>query len=212
LSEKSYIVVEGVIGAGKTSLAKLLATELKASVQLEVVEKNPFLEDFYRDMRSFAFQTQIFFLLSRYKQQMELVQRDLFSERVVSDYLFAKDRIFANLNLDDRELVLYDHLADLLERDIPKPDVVVYLQASTDILMKRIRKRGRSYEHDMPRDYIAALNEAYNYFFFHYNQTPLLVVNTDDIDFVANREDLKELIQAIDSHESGTSYYLPVRE
>jgi deoxyadenosine/deoxycytidine kinase len=170
------------------------------------------LEDFYRDMRSFAFQTQIFFLLSRYKQQMELVQRDLFSERVVSDYLFAKDRIFANLNLDDRELVLYDHLADLLERDIPKPDVVVYLQASTDILMKRIRKRGRSYEHDMPRDYIAALNEAYNYFFFHYNQTPLLVVNTDDIDFVANREDLKELIQAIDSHESGTSYYLPVRE
>ena len=212
MSEKSYIVVEGVIGAGKTSLAELLAAELNAAVQLEVVEKNPFLEDFYRDMRSFAFQTQIFFLLSRYKQQMELVQRDLFSERVVSDYLFAKDRIFANLNLDDRELVLYDHLADLLERDIPKPDVVVYLQASTDILMKRIRKRGRSYEHDMPRDYIAALNEAYNYFFFHYNQTPLLVVNTDDIDFVANQDDLKELTEAIDAHESGTSYYLPVRE
>jgi len=210
LPGRNYVAIEGVIGVGKTTLAGLLAKKWGAHLKLEVVEENPFLPQFYADMRAYAFQTQLFFLLSRHKQQLELKQYDLFMERVVADYMFAKDRIFANITLDDNELALYTRLADLLERDVPKPDIVVYLQASVDVLMDRIRKRGRKFERDMSRDYIESLNEAYNYFFFHYTDTPLIVVNTNDIDFVDNSADFEELAKEIEEHDKGTAYYVPI--
>ena len=207
---KNYVAIEGVIGVGKTTLATLLAKKWSAHLKVEVVEENPFLAQFYADMRGHAFQTQLFFLLSRHKQQSELKQYDLFMERVVSDYLFAKDRIFANITLDDNELTLYKRLADLLERDVPNPDIVVYLQASVDALMERIRRRGREYERDMSREYIETLNEAYNYFFFPYKETPLLVVNTNDLNVVENTADFEELAREIEEHDKGTAYYVPL--
>lgn len=202
---RNFVAVEGVIGVGKTTLATLLAKKWGAHLKLEVVEENPFLAQFYADMRAYAFQTQLFFLLSRHRQQVDLKQYDLFMERVVSDYMFAKDRIFANITLDDNELALYTRLAELLERDVPKPDVVVYLQASVDVLMERVRKRGRRFERDMSREYLLALTEAYNHFFFHYKDTPLIVVNTNDIDFVENTADFEELAREIEEHDKGTA-------
>jgi len=210
LPGKNYVAIEGVIGVGKTTLAKLLATKWGAHLKLEIVEENPFLADFYQNMRGHAFQTQLFFLLSRHRQQSDLKQYDLFMERVVSDYIFAKDRIFANITLDDNELGLYKRLADLLEREVPKPDIVVYLQASVDVLMGRIRRRGRDFERDMSREYIDTLNEAYNHFFFHYKDTPLIVVNTNDIDFVESTADFEELAKEIEEHDKGTAYYVPI--
>lgn len=204
-----YIVVEGVIGVGKTSLCRMLAEDLQAKLTLEVVEDNPFLERFYSDRAAQAFPTQIFFLMSRYKQQQALPQLELFEERVVSDYLFAKDRIFANINLEDEELRLYEHLASVLDERIPRPDLVVYLQASTEVLMERIRWRGRSYERDMDEQYIQTLVEAYNYYFFHYDETPLLVVNCNQLDFVRNRAHYEELRARICQPFSGTQVYVP---
>jgi len=210
LAGKNYVAVEGVIGVGKTTLASLLAKKWAAHLKLEIVEENPFLADFYQNMRGHAFQTQLFFLLSRHKQQIELKQFDLFMERVVADYVFAKDRIFANITLDDNELGLYKRLADLLEREVPKPDIVVYLQASVDVLMDRIKKRGREFERGMSREYIETLTEAYNYFFFHYNDTPLIVVNTNEIDFVESTADFEELAREVEEHDKGTAYYVPI--
>jgi len=205
-----YVVIEGVIGAGKTTLTHYLAEAWGASVVKEIVEENPFLEDFYRDRRRYAFQTQVTFLLSRYQQQQTLLQRDIFSPRVVSDYLFQKDRIFANVNLNDKELNLYEKLFPILERDVPVPDLVVYLQASTPALLKRIARRGRPFEQDMDVDYLQALNDAYNYFFFHYDATPLLVVDTGALDFVENESQRDDLIQRIEEHPGGTVYYRPL--
>ena len=210
MTENRYIAVEGVIGVGKTSLSKLLTERLKAQLVLEEVEENPFLKDFYKDRARYAFQTQMHFLFSRYQQQRSLRQTELFSERLVADYLFQKDRIFAGLNLSDRELALYEKLVVWLELDVVKPDVVVYLQASSDVLMERIGKRGRPFEKDMDRDYIKQLNEAYNYFFFHYVDAPLLVVNTRDIDFVENQQDLEDLVKRILEHREGVAYYAPL--
>jgi deoxyadenosine/deoxycytidine kinase len=204
-----YIVVEGVIGVGKTSLCHLLADSLQARANLEVVEENPFLAKFYRDRAAHAFMTQIFFLLSRYHQQQSLAQMDLFQGRILSDYLFAKDRIFANINLADDELRLYEQVAQVLEERILRPDLVIYLQASTDVLMGRIRMRGRAFEREMEETYIQTLNEAYNYFFFHYGDTPLLVVNTNDLDFVRNRRHYEDLLARILQPFTGTQYYLP---
>jgi deoxyadenosine/deoxycytidine kinase len=204
---KGYIAVEGVIGVGKTSLATLLSERLGARLNLEEVEENPFLDDFYGDMRGYAFQTQIFFLLSRFRQQQDLMQRDLFSARVVSDYIFAKDKIFAHLNLSDKELSLYDRLVRLLEREIPKPDVVIYLKASTDFLLDRIRSRARPYEKHMPRDYIDVLNQAYNYFFAHYDDTPLLVVNRMETDFLHRPAEVERLIAEVDALRGGTAQF-----
>lgn len=207
MREPGYIAIEGVIGVGKTTLATLLSEKLGAQLQVEEVEENPFLERFYADMRGYAFQTQIFFLLSRYRQQMELTQASLFQQKVVSDYIFAKDRIFAYLNLNDDELALYERLVKILEEDIARPDIVVYLQASTDVLMERIRKRGRPYEKNMPQDYIETLNKAYNHFFFHYDDTPLLMVNTDSLDLPRSESELTKLLAVINSHDKGTLYY-----
>ena len=208
--ENRYIVVEGVIGAGKTSLSRMLSERLQAKLVLEEVEENPFLKDFYRDRPRYAFQTQMHFLFSRYQQQRALRQMELFSERMVSDYLFQKDRIFASLNLSDRELALYERLVGWLELDVMKPDVAVYLQANPDTLMARIARRGRTFERDMDREYIRQLNEAYNHFFFHYNEAPLLVVNTNAIDFVNNSDDFEDLLKRILSHRQGTVYYAPI--
>jgi len=205
-----YIAIEGVIGVGKTTLAKLLAERLGAELVLEEVEENPFLHEFYHDRARWAFQTQMHFLFSRYQQQRGLRQLDLFVQRLVSDYLFQKDRIFAGLNLTDQELSLYDKIVKQIEVEIPKPDVVVYLQASTETLLARIQTRGRPFEKEMEREYLRALNEAYNYFFFHYTEAPLLVVQTDAIDFVRRPADLDDLSRRILSHHEGTVYYAPL--
>lgn len=204
-----YIVVEGVIGVGKTSLTKLLATRTGGRLNLEVVEENPFLVKFYQDRSQFAFQTQIFFLLSRFRQQQQLFQEDLFSSTLISDYLFAKDRIFANLNLADEELVLYNQLASILEQRVLRPDLVVYLQARTEVLLQRIRWRGRSFEQDMDASYLDALNGAYSYYFHHYKESPLLVVNTDDLDFVNVPQDFELLVDLLAEEFAGTRYFAP---
>jgi deoxyadenosine/deoxycytidine kinase len=204
-----YLAIEGVIGAGKSSLAARMAERYGARLLLEQHEENPFLSDFYRDPARFAFSTQMFFLLSRYRQQQELPQKDLFHDLLVADYLFAKDRIFATLTLEERELGLYDKVARLLERDILKPDLVVYLQMSTERLMKNIRQRDRSYERSMSEEYIRNLNEAYNRFFFNYTDTPLLVINATAIDFVHQESDFEDLMIQLNRPISGVQYYSP---
>ncbi|MBD3376680.1 deoxynucleoside kinase [candidate division KSB1 bacterium] len=205
----SYICIEGVIGAGKTSLTSMLGKVLNARVMYEQPEENPFLEDFYRDPQRFAFQTQLFFLLSRYRQQQDFFQRDLFHDMMISDYLFAKDRIFATLNLDDRELLLYDRVASLLEQDIPSPDLVIYLQSTPERLLQNIKYRARSFEKNISEEYIRSLNEAYNRFFFHYSATPLFVVNCTQIDFVHNEKHFNDLVKQILKPHSGIEYYSP---
>lgn len=209
-SDIRYIAIEGVIGAGKTTLAKMLSERLNAKLVLERFEENPFLPKFYEDPEHYAFQTQIFFLLSRYKQQQELFQGDLFHNFLVSDYIFDKDKIFAYLTLQDDELKLYETLIGTIEKNIPTPDLVVYLQSSVDRLMSNIKMRGRSYEENMADEYIKDLNEAYNYFFFRYKSAPLLIINSTEIDFVNNPEDFEDLMtQIVRKDKSPVEYYNP---
>ena len=204
-----YIAIEGNIGAGKTSLARLLSEAADASLFLEEVDDNPFIEKYYQNADSYAFQAQIFFLLNRYRQQMEITQQDLFSHSIVADYLFAKDTIYAHAVLDDEELVLYNRLHSLLEGKIVSPDLTIYLQASTEVLLHRIRKRGRSYERGITEDYLATLNEAFNHFFFHYEDSPLIIINTDKLDFTDNRDQLDDIFSRISEPFEGTRYYVP---
>jgi deoxyadenosine/deoxycytidine kinase len=211
MEKGKFIVIEGPIGVGKTSLVNLLGRKFAARRVLEAAEDNPFLRQFYIDTRRYAFQTQLFFLLSRYHQQLELPQQDLFQKDVVCDYLFDRDRIFAYLNLDGNELALYEQIYGLLKARLVVPDVVIYLQASTDVLMERIKRRGRDYEKPISRQYLGELNQAYNYFFFHYSETPLLVINTSVIDFVKNPADLDDLANQIRHAKKGTEYYTPLR-
>jgi deoxyadenosine/deoxycytidine kinase len=210
LFEHRYIVVEGPIGVGKSSLTNLLAERFHARRVMEVVEENPFLSSFYADRNKFAFQTQMFFLLSRFKQQQELFQQDLFNSVTVSDYLFAKDRIFAHLTLDPNELALYERVFEALGPRVTKPDLVIYLQARNDVLMGRIKKRGREFERKFDPTYLEDLCRRYNDFFFHYVDTPLLVVNTSEIDFVNNQADLENLINVVRQTRRGTHHYQPV--
>jgi deoxyguanosine kinase len=199
-----YIAIDGVIGVGKTTLTRMLVERFKGKAIFEEVEENPFLADFYEDPKRFAFQTQLFFLLSRYRQQQEIPQRELFHQVIVSDYTFWKDKIFAHLNLEDRELFLYEKVATLLERDIPRPDLVVYLKSTPERLMQNIKKRGRTFERNMSFEYIQSLNKAYNNFFNHYTVTPLLIINTTSMDFVDNKDDFKQIIELILSNIKGT--------
>jgi len=208
--DNRYIAFEGPIGIGKTSLAQLLAERLGGGAILEVVEENPFLSRFYTDRQKYAFQTQLFFLLSRFRQQQELLQQDLFRSVVVSDYLFAKDRIFACLNLDTHELALYDRIFEALGPRVAKPDLVIFLQARLDVALQRIRKRGRDYERQFDPQYLDKLMRAYNDFFFHYSDTPLLVINTSDIDFVNDQQDFENLVNVIGKMRKGTHHYLPI--
>jgi deoxyguanosine kinase len=205
-----YIAIEGPIGVGKTTLAQILSKRLGGRLVLEPVDENPFLAGFYADARSHAFQTQLFFLLSRFKQQQQLFQQDLFNQATVADYLFAKDRIFAGLTLDQNELSLYDRLYEVLGPRVVKPDLVVYLQARTEVLLTRIKRRGRDYERGLDPAYVQALATAYGDFFFHYDDTPLLVVNASDIDLVSSPDDVEALAAVIRRHRKGIQHYVPL--
>lgn len=204
-----YIAIDGVIGVGKTTLTNMIVEQFKGKAVYEEVEENPFLADFYQDPMRFAFQTQIFFLLSRYRQQQEIPQRELFHQLIVADYTFWKDKIFAYLNLEDRELFLYEKIATLLERDIPKPDLVVYLKSTPERLMQNIKKRGRYFERTMSYEYIQSLNKSYNNFFNHYTGTPLLIINTTAMDFVQNQNDFQRILDLLTSDIQGTVHYDP---
>ncbi len=195
---------------GKTSLVKLLGKKLGAKMVLEEYENNPFLEDFYNDPERFAFQTQLFFLMNRYRQQQDLRQVDMFHNLLITDYMFVKDRLFASLNLDDKELSLYDTVANLLERNVLKPDMVIYLQADTQTLMHNISKRGRDFETNMSFEYLDALGQVYAEYFFKYQETPLIIINTNNIDFVHNNADLEEVIKYIREPVSGTKFFNPI--
>ncbi|HTR98922.1 MAG TPA: deoxynucleoside kinase [Bacteroidota bacterium] len=206
-----YIAVEGVIGAGKTTLCTMLGETLGAQIVKEQFEENPFLKDFYRDPERYAFQTQIFFLLTRYKQQRSLSQADLFHRFLVTDYIFEKDKIFAYLNLQDEELKLYETLVGSIEHNVILPDLVVYLQSSVPRLMHNIRHRARAIEDAIAEEYIRDLNEAYNYFFFRYKATPLLIVNAAELDFVNNPDHYHDLLaQVFRQNRAAVEYYNPI--
>tara|TARA_B100001750_G_C15491280_1_gene591405 strand:+ start:363 stop:1004 length:642 start_codon:yes stop_codon:yes gene_type:complete len=204
-----YVAIEGTIGVGKTSLANLLSNKLGAKLVLEVFEDNPFLSDFYEDPERHAFQTQLWFLLQRYQQQQDLRQVDMFQNLVITDYMFVKDRLFASLNLNEKEMSLYDTVANMMERNVIGPDLVIFLQADTETLMRNIARRGRDFEKNMSEDYIDALNQVYNEYFFRYQDTPLVIINTNNIDFVHNQGDLDEVINYIRQPVTGTKFFNP---
>ena len=204
-----FLAVEGPIGVGKSSLVKRLAEKFDARTIMENVE-NPYLEDFYKDRSGAALQAQLFFLLNRYQQQRDLAQANLFQQFTIADYLFAKDKIFAYLNLHDSELVIYDRLYSMLEPNLPRPDLVIYLQASTEVLLERVKRRRRDVESELSEAYLNEVNKAYNHFFFHYDVTPLLVINTTEIDFVHQEADLDDLVEKIRSMDRGVQYYVPL--
>ncbi len=204
------IVIEGPLGVGKTSLATMLAEKLSGQALLEDVEQNPFLALFYENPKKYAFQTQIFFLLRRYNQASTMSQIDLFSRVAVSDFLFDKDRIFARSNLDENEYWLYEQLFQILKKRIAPPDLVIFLQAKTEVLMERIKRRNRKYERSIGYKYLEKINQAFNEFFFHYTDSPLLVVNASEIDFVHVPEDFEDLVERVRLMKSGIQYYVPM--
>lgn len=203
-----YVAIEGPIGVGKTTLTHMLAKELQARTVLEEFEDNPFLREFYRDKDRVAFQTQIYFLMARYKQQEDLRQHDLFARAIVSDYLFAKDRVFAYMNLSEPELQLYERIYDLLRPRLVPPDLVIYLQARPEVLIRRLRKRGRDFEAGIQVEYLEELTRSYNNFFFHYNDSPLLILDTSDVDYVSNRTDFAQVLELIRSTTRGTRHVI----
>jgi deoxyadenosine/deoxycytidine kinase len=205
-----YIAVEGPVGVGKSALARALSERLGARLVEEEPEENPFLRAYYQDRRKHAFQAQLFFLLSRFQQQQALFQQDLFSRSTVAEYLFARDRIFASLTLSPDELALYERVYELLGPRVVRPDLVVYLQARTEVLLARVRRRGRDYERSIDHAWLEGLGKAYNDFFFHYDETPLLVVNVSDVDLEGNPDDLEALLAVVRKHRKGTQHYVPL--
>ena len=206
-----YLAIEGPIGLGKTALAERLGARLDATVVLDENE-NPFLSDFYAERGGAAFQAQLFFTLARHRQLLHLRQRELFAQTTVCDYLFERDRIYAFMNLDDNELFIYQRLYELVARDLPTPDVVVYLQAPTDTIQKRVKEIGKRAAEPVALpsdDYLEELNEAYNHFFFHYSATPLLVVETSQIDLSWGDDAIDELLRQLKSLTHGTRYFVP---
>ncbi|GMU63869.1 MAG: hypothetical protein AMXMBFR36_01430 [Acidobacteriota bacterium] len=201
-----YLAVDGPIGVGKTSLVDRLVRRFEAVKVLEDVE-NPFLPDFYQDRSGAAFQTQMYFLLSRFKQQRDVVQQELFQRLVVADYIFQKDKIFAYLTLSDDELALYDKLYATLEPSVAVPDLVLYLTADVDTCMSRIRRRGRGFEREISADYMSELIDAYNHYFHYYNRSPLLVVDTRNLDLLAKGGDFDELVEQLKRPIRGTEYF-----
>ncbi|MBW1862168.1 MAG: deoxynucleoside kinase [Deltaproteobacteria bacterium] len=206
----NYIVIEGPLGVGKTSLALMLAEKINGEALLENIEENPFLVNFYKNPRKYGFQTQIFFLLRRYQYASEIDQVGLFKRVIVSDYLFEKDRIFARANLDDDQFWLYERLFQILRKRITPPDLVIFLQARTEVLMERIREREKKYEESISFKYLDKINQAFNEFFFHFSDCPLLVINASQIDFVHVPEDFEDLVEQIKEMKSGTQYYIPM--
>jgi len=206
----TYIAVEGPIGVGKTTLARALGKALNARVILEESEGNPFLKHYYENPRRYAFQTQLFFLASRYKQQQEIYQRDLFHQTTVTDYLFEKDRIFASIALSEEEFRLYHRIASYLATGIPRPSIVILLQSTVEALMERIRKRGHDFEAHIEQEYLQTVVDTYNRHFFDYADVPLLVVNTDEVNVAADPVELAGLIEQMGRHEQGIQYYVPV--
>ncbi len=204
-----YIVVEGPIGVGKTSISRLLAQKLDARLISEEIDGNPFLKDFYKSERKNAFSTQLFFLLSRYKQQQQLLKTDLFQKHIVADYIFHKDLIFAELNLNEEEKKLYYQIFALLKKDVLKPSVVVFLYASVDELYRRIKKRNLKFEEKLSKEYLGEVYQSYLNFFYDYKDSPLIMVNVDGIDPINNLNDRQELFNAILNAEGGRSYYNP---
>ncbi|MFC1866669.1 deoxynucleoside kinase [Thermodesulfobacteriota bacterium] len=204
------MVVEGPLGVGKTSLAIKLAEKINGQTLLERTEDNPFLNKFYQNPKRYGFQIQLFFLLRRYQHSLEINQRGLFNSAIVSDYLFDKDRIFARTNLDDNEFWLYEQLFQLLKRRITAPDLLIFLQARTEVLIERIKKRDREYESRIKFRYLDEINQAFNDFFFHYTDSPMLVVDASKIDFVNIPEDFENLVNEIKRLKSGTQYYVPI--
>ena len=204
-----YIAIEGPIGVGKTSLAQALGLRLGARIVLEDTDSNPFIARFYQDPEKYAFPVQLYFLLTRYNQQRQLAQQDLFAQATVSDYLLAKDRIFARLNLDPDELVLYEGVYRLLDGHLARPDLVVYLRAGVEVLAERLRKRNRTFERHISLEYLERVSSAYRDFFFYYEETPLLVVDSSEIDFVDDPSDLEDLLREIDRTQTGSHYYVP---
>jgi deoxyadenosine/deoxycytidine kinase len=205
-----FIAIEGPVGVGKTALAERLARALGGRLLLEPVEDNPFLARFHAEPRRTALQTQLFFLLSRWQQQQALWQQDLFSQVAVTDFLLAKDRIYAAMTLEPDEHVLYERVLDLVGARAVKPDLVVYLQARADVLMTRIRRRGRPFERDLAPEFLDALCKAYGDFFFHYEETPLLVVNANDADLAGDEDEFAALLSVIRRHRRGTHHYVPM--
>ena len=205
-----YIAIDGPIGVGKTALVERMAERLDATTLLEEWGQNPFLKGFYDGAPGAAFQMELFFLLSRYRQQQELRQRSLFNQVTIADYVFERSKLFAFLNLEDSELLIYEKLYGLLAEGTPRPDLVVYLQAPTEVLLKRIRARGRPEEAHLSEEYLAEVNRAYNHYFFHYTQTPLLVVNTADVNFARSDQDVDDLLRQVRSMGKGTQYYVPL--
>ncbi len=205
-----YIVVEGPIGVGKTSLAQRFADEFGSSLLLEHVEDNPFLERFYQNPREAALSTQLYFLLRRTKQLQEFKQTDIFSPVRVADFLIEKDRLFAQVTLNTSEYELYEQVYSHLTIDAPKPDLVVYLQAPVEVLIQRIRKRGRGYERLIEAAYLEQLNDSYAKFFYDYEDAPCLIVNASDIDFINNEKDYEQLLQEVLNTEAGKRYFNPL--
>lgn len=206
----SYIVVEGPIGVGKTSLAKRLAKAFAAQPLLERPEENPFLDRFYQSRKHYALPTQLFFLFQRVRQIQQLVQRDLFTSSFVADFLLDKDMLFARANLDDDELRLYEQVYGQMKLDLPAPDVVIYLQAPVDVLYERVRRRGSPYERLIERDYLQQIADTYTQFFYHYAASPLLVVNAADVNFVDSDADFQNLLDFIRRTRSGRHFFNPL--